>query len=216
MVDEIIQHPSLRPIYFWPYDIIVKYENLLLKGQALHEMLAKGEKDYSKEIKQQLDEVFDEYGEAPYPKIMRRGFNTSNYNYAVASAYNNQGVNLQFLETYTALQFAIEPWGVVYWFLGNGVVDPNRVKDFSKFKTLRLKLRGVNGGEKISIGMKDKSNPMDGSETKVPLTLTNEWKIYDIPLASFAPTQIDQLFQVAAIIVENQAYTIEVESIEFL
>ena len=76
MVDEIIQHPSLRPIYFWPYSSLMKYENLLLKGHALHEMLVTGEKDFSEEIKQQLDKVFDEYGEAPYPKVLRRGIST--------------------------------------------------------------------------------------------------------------------------------------------
>ncbi|WP_075351017.1 DUF6090 family protein [Algoriphagus marinus] len=216
MVDGIIEHPSLRPIYFWPYKLIVKYENLMIKGQALHEMLVKGEKDFSKEIKQQLEQVFDEYGEAPYPKVMRNGVNPDSYNYAAASAYNNQGVNIQFLGTHMAVQFDLEPWAVAYWFLGNGVVDPNRVKDYSKFKTLRLKLRGVKGGEKIAISLKDKSNPTDGSETKVPLTLTNEWQIYDIPLSSFAPTRLEELFIVTSIIVENQACVIEVETIEFL
>lgn len=216
MVDEIIEHPSLRPIYFWPYKLIVKYENLIIKGQALHEMLIRGEKDFSEEIKQQLEQVFDEYGEAPYSKVIRNGFTTDGYNYAVASAYNNQGVNIQFLRTHTAVQFDLEPWAVAYWFLGNGVADPNRVKDYSKFKTLRLKLRGVKGGEKIAISIKDKSNPTDGSETKVPLTLTKEWQIFDIPLSSFAPTRIEELFIVTSIIVENQACTIEVESIEFL
>jgi len=216
MVDEIIEHPSLRPIYFWPYKLILKYENLLIKGQALHEMLVRGEKDFSEQIKQQLEQVFDEYGEAPYPKVMRNGIATDSYSYAVASANNNQGVNIQFLGTHTAVQFNLEPWAVAYWFLGNGLVDPNRVKDFSKFKTLRLKLRGVKGGEKIAISLKDKSNPTDGSETKVPLTLTNEWQIFDIPLASFSPTRIEELFIVTSIIVENQACAIEIETIEFL
>jgi hypothetical protein len=216
MVDEIIEHPTLLTVLFWPYEIIEKYENLLLKGQALHEMIRSGEKDYTEEIKQQLEQVFDEYGEAPYPKVMRNGIMTNSYNYAVASAFNNQGVNIQFLGTHTAVQFDLEPWAVAYWFLGNGVVDPNRVKDFSEFKTLRLKLRGVKGGEKIAISLKDKSNPTDGSETKVPLTLTNEWEIFDIPLSSFAPTRLEELFIVTSIIVENQACAIEVETIEFL
>lgn len=216
MVDGIIEHPTLRPVYFWPYKLIVKYENLMIKGQALHEMLITGEKDFSEEIKQQLEQVFDEYGEAPYSKVMRNGIITDSYNYAAASAFNNQGVNIQFLGTHMAVQFDLEPWAVAYWFVGDGVVDPNRVKDFSKFKTLRLKLRGVKGGEKIAISLKDKSNPTDGSETKVPLTLTNEWETYDIPLASFAPTRLEELFIVTSIIVENQACTIEVETIEFL
>ncbi|MEN2281448.1 hypothetical protein AAGF08_04860 [Algoriphagus sp. SE2] len=216
MVDEIIEHPTLFPVIFWPYEIIEKYENLLLRGNALQEMIISGEKEFTTEIIQQLDQVFDEYGEKPYPKVLRNAHSTRHYNYAAASAYNNQGVNVQYLGTHTAIQFAEEPWAVSYWFLGNGVVDPNRVKDFSNFKTLRLKLRGVKGGEKIAVGLKDKSNPTDGSETKVPLTLTNEWETYEIPLSSFAPTRLEELFIVTSIIVENQACTIEVESIEFL
>jgi hypothetical protein len=216
MVDEIIEHPTLLTVLFWPYEIIEKYENLLLKGQSLQEMIRSGEKDYTEEIKQQLEQVYDEYGELPYPKVLRAGNTTRHYNYGVASANSNQGVNLQYLGTHTTVQFSEQPWAVVYWFLGNGIVDPNRVKDFSNFKTLRLKLRGVKGGEKIAISLKDKSNPTDGSETKVPLTLTNEWQIYDIPLASFAPTRLEELFNVTSIIVENQACAIEVETIEFL
>ncbi|MFC3879709.1 hypothetical protein ACFOSV_05960 [Algoriphagus namhaensis] len=216
MVDEIINHPTLIPVFFWPYELIEKYENLLRRGQALQKMILSGEKDFTEEINQTLALVFDEYSEEPYPKVIRHGFDTGYYGFATASAYNDQGVNMQYLGTHTIVQFIEQPWAVAYWYVGNGVVDPNRVKDYSKFKTLRLKLKGVLGGEKIAISIKDKSNPTDGSETKVPLTLTNQWNIYDIPLSSFAPTQIEELFLVTSIIVENQACTIEVESIEFL
>jgi hypothetical protein len=216
MVDEIINHPTLFAVFLWPYELLEKYENLLLKGHALQEMIVSGEKDYTEEIKEQLAKVFDDYGDVPYPQVVRGGYTSRHYDYAVASESNNQGVNLQFMGTHTTVQFREQPWAVAYWYLGNGLVDPNRVKDFSKFKTLRLKLRGVKGGEKIAVSLKDKSNPTDGSETKVRLTLTDKWQTFDIPLSSFSPTRMEELFNVASFIVENQAYAIEVETIQFL
>lgn len=125
-------------------------------------------------------------------------------------------MHTQFLGSHISLRFFEQPWAVVYWFVGNGVPDSNRVKDFSNFQTLRLKLRGTKGEERVAIGLKDKSDRTDGSETKISLTLTNEWHTYELPLASFASTRLDELFVVTSIIVENQACTIEVESIEFL
>ena len=216
LVDEIVEHPTMTPLFFWSYDLIIKYENLLLTGQALREMIITGNKNYTPAIQQILEPVFDEYGDAPYPKVMRDGYGSSGYSYGVASAVNNNGVNIQFMDSFMAIQFYPEAWAVAYWFVGDGVIDPNRVKDFSSFKTLRIRLRGTQGGEEITISLKDKSNPTDGSETKVPLTMTNEWKDYDIPLASFAPTNPKELFIVTSIIAENKAFTIEVESIEFL
>lgn len=216
LVDEIIQHPTLIPVFSLPYPLIIKYENLLIIGGTLHQMITSGTNNLTLEMKQNLKQVFDEYGDVPYPKVMRGGNRTTGYSNGVASAVDNKGVNIQFLDSLTAYQFFPEPWGVAYWYVGNGVIDPNRVMDFSGFETLRLTMRGREGGEKIFISLKDKSNPTDGSETKVPLTLTNEWQAYNIPLSSFAPTNLEELFIVASIISENQALTLEIKSIEYL
>ncbi len=216
LVDEIAFHPSLTPIYFYPEHLIVKYENLLIMGEALREMILSGEEDYTREIENQLARVFDQYANSPYPTVMQHGYRTQDYSYAVASPNQNQAVNLQYLGAHSTVQFDSVAWAVIYWFVGNGVVDANRVKDFSKFTTLRLRMRGVEGGEQIKVSLKDKSNPTDGSETKVPLNLTNEWKDYEIPLSSFAPIQLEEIFMVASIIVEHQACAIEIESIEYL
>jgi hypothetical protein len=216
VIDNIAQHPTMLAVYLWPYDLIIKYENLLLTGKVLSEMILNEQMSLNQDNRDQLAKVYAEYGDTPYPKVMRSGYATSGYNYAVASTYNDLGVNLQYLEGYLAIQFSPQPWAVAYFFVGDGVVDPNRSKDFSKFTTLRIKLRGTEGGEQIQVSLKDVSNPTDGSETKVPLTLSKEWKTYDIPLSSFAPTRLEEIFIVTTFIVENQAFTIEVESIEFL
>lgn len=216
MIDEIMEHPSLIPIFISPYELIVKYENTIIIGNVLKNMILNGESNFSQESLDQLAYVYDQYGDAPYSKVFRSGYPTTGYDFGIASAYNNQGVNLQFLGTYAALQFKSEPWATAYFYVGSGIPDPNRVKDFSNFETLRLKLRGTKGGEKVNISLKDLSNPTDGSETKVQLSLTNKWQFYNIPLNKFKPTDLEKLFIVTSFISENQAMTIEVESIEFL
>jgi hypothetical protein len=150
LIDEVIYHPYLIPIYFWPQDLIVKYENLLIRGKVLKKRIETGQKHFTEETYQQLEQVYDPYGEVPYHKIMR------------------------------------------------------------------LRMRDVEGGEKIAVSLKEKLNPTDGSETKVPLTLTNAWEDYEIPLSRFAPIQLEKIFMVASIIVEHQACAIEIESIEYL
>jgi hypothetical protein len=216
MIDEVMDHPTLMPVFFTPYELIMKYENMLIIGNVLKKMIINRESTFNKESLDQLAHVYDQYGDTPYSKVFRSGYLTRGYDYGVASANNNQGVNVEFLGSYTAMQFKYEPWAVIYFFIGSGVPDPNRVKDFSNFDTLKLKLRGTQGGEKVAIALKDISNPTDGSETKVKLTLTSEWQFYDIPLNKFKPTKLEELFFVTCFISENQAMTIEVESIEFL
>ena len=216
MIDEVMEHPTLIPAFLLPYELIIKYENIILTGNVLKTMIINGESTYNQESLDQLAHVYDQYGDTPYSKVLRSGNLTRGYDNGVASAYNNQGVNMQFLGTFTAMQFKSEPWAVAYFYVGNGVPDPNRVKDFSKFETLRLRLRGTEGGEKLAISLKDISNPTDGSETKVQITLSNEWQFYNIPLNKFKPTKMEKLFIVTSFISENQAITIEVESIEFL
>lgn len=216
MIDEVIEHPTLMPVYLWPYELIIKYENIIITGNVLKKMILTRESTFTPEAIDQLAQVYDQYGDTPYSKVMRSGYETKGYDRGVASAYNNTGVNFQFLGTHAAIQFKSVPWATAYFYVGYGVPDPDRVKDFSKFETLRLRLRGIRGGEQVAVSLKDVSNPTDGSETKVQLSLTNEWQYYNIPLHKFKPTNMEKLFMVTTFISENQAMTIEVESIEFL
>ena len=82
-----------------------------------------------------------------------------------------------------------QKWGVFFVALGpnNSPTTPTirPFKDFSKFKRLTLEVRGKDGGEKISISMKDRLD-LDGSENKISLTLEKEWKIYHIELTDFS------------------------------
>ena len=81
---------------------------------------------------------------------------------------------------------------------------------------MKLELKGKKGGEKIKISIKDETNPTDGSEPKVELTLTDEWKVYEIPLTNFTPTNLKKLFMPMAIIFEKESATIYSRDIEYI
>ena len=63
-----------------------------------------------------------------------------------------------------------------------------------------VELKGEQGGEEVRIAMKDKDDPDDGSEDKFPITLTNNWKTYEIDIASqFKSADVANLYVVASI-----------------
>ena len=46
-------------------------------------------------------------------------------------------------------------------------------------------MKGETGGEQLEIAMKDKNDPPDGSESRVKIELTDQWKIYEIQTNQF-------------------------------
>lgn len=70
------------------------------------------------------------------------------------------------------------------WFPA-GLLGANGSRDYSVFEKLVLELKGDTGGETIQVNIEDRDDPIDGTSTKVPLTLTDEWKIYEIDLSEF-------------------------------
>src|ERR1035438_2525023 len=64
--------------------------------------------------------------------------------------------------------------------------------DTSSYSTLLVELRG-DSTKTITIGVKDNTHLDDGTETKVRVLLTTDWRTYAIPLSSFSPSAIIRL-----------------------
>ena len=124
-------------------------------------------------------------------------------------------MNMVFLKEFR-IDFPAIEWGVSYFYVGKGSVEQLATKDYSSFKTIRLELKGKKGGEQIKIALKDETNPTDGSETKVPLTLINEWKWYEIPLSAFEGTNLKKLFMPLAFVFEKNATAIGIRNVEYV
>ncbi|HMZ08819.1 MAG TPA: hypothetical protein PKL78_02165 [Anaerolineales bacterium] len=110
-------------------------------------------------------------------------------------------------------------WGAVFITFGKSVpVDQRQTQDLSTYKTLSMELKGENGGEYLSIGLKDKTDPDDGSERKYSVTVTNDWKAYTFPLSDFDTADATQLYVVTEFVFEpdTPAENVCFRNIEYL
>jgi hypothetical protein len=77
-------------------------------------------------------------------------------------------------------------------------------KDYSGFTRLRLEMKGDKGGETFSVHLKDSEDPDDGSQTDIPVTLTDEWQTYDFDLAAFDTADLSKLYVVTGFLFYQQ------------
>jgi len=111
-----------------------------------------------------------------------------------------------------------QTWGAVFITVGNPNSSPQerQFKNFSNFNTLIISMKGANGGEKVDIGIKDRTNPDDGSEIKKTVTLTNTYSEYRFALKDFSTVDIQNLYVVTEFVFGNNSpCRIFVNSIKF-
>jgi exo-beta-1,3-glucanase (GH17 family) len=78
-----------------------------------------------------------------------------------------------------------QQWGAAYLYVNQKLRGGRPYIDLSEFSTIEIEMRGENGGEKVSVGVKDNSDPDNGKEIKKTIELSNEFKPYRFSLADF-------------------------------
>lgn len=72
---------------------------------------------------------------------------------------------------------------------------PRRSHDLSQYTHISLELKGTEGTEFLFIGIKDNTDPDDGSEYKEGISnLTTEWQSYTFPLSRFHTADLAQVY----------------------
>lgn len=79
-----------------------------------------------------------------------------------------------------------------------------KYKDYSGFTRLRLEVKGDEGGEAFSVHLKDSEDPDDGTQTDIPVTLTDEWQTYDFDLSAFETADLSKLYVVTGFLFYQQ------------
>jgi exo-beta-1,3-glucanase (GH17 family) len=76
--------------------------------------------------------------------------------------------------------------GAVFITVGQPTQPPRPWKDFSEFETLSIDMRGERGGERVQIGVKNRTDPDDDNEKRIVETLTGDYRTYRIALRDLA------------------------------
>jgi hypothetical protein len=113
-----------------------------------------------------------------------------------------------------------QSWGAVFITVGEPKrdVSAKSIEDLSKFKYLVLDLKGKVGDESIEIGLKDNTDPDNGSETKIKiLNLTKEWQHYQFELKKFETADPTRLHVVIEFVFSGpSAQTVYFRNIKYM
>ena len=90
-----------------------------------------------------------------------------------------------------------QAWGAVFITVGKPKQPPRPFRDLSAYNMLTIEMKGGVGGEQLEIGIKTNTQPDDGSETKVPVKLTPDWKPYQFRLDRFDGVDPNKVYVVA-------------------
>ena len=111
---------------------------------------------------------------------------------------------------------ADQSWGAVFITVGKPRQPPRPFRDFSGDNTLTVEMKGGVGGEQLEIGVKTNTQADDGSETKLPVKLTSEWKAYRFSLDRFDGADLGKLYVVTEFVFSGgDAATVFVRNIGF-
>jgi hypothetical protein len=111
-----------------------------------------------------------------------------------------------------------QTWGAVFITVGESRPSPmeRQVRNFSNFDTLIISMKGARGGERIDIGIKDRADPGDGSESRRTVTLTNTYSEYRFPLREFRTADLQNLYVVTEFVFgRNSPCSVYVNSVRF-
>ncbi len=111
-----------------------------------------------------------------------------------------------------------QTWGVVYITVGKPAPRGQRASmDFSQYGILSFEMRGERSGEVVYIGIKDRLQRDDGTETTIPVTLTTEWKTYKFDLREFSGARLTDIYIPIEFVFKNiGSETIYFRNIQYL
>lgn len=204
---EIIQWPTTNLLFSIQTDttlILQQYEKAIAMGDVFVQMVESGHKSFEKSGIRHPLLSRPAAGEGIADMIADGAIAFDSY-YFGATSSNQYGAEFT-LDSYERIEDTLRiyypgvvpgpgdtQWAAV-WLSVNDVGFERAHRDYSRFDTLRLELKGEAGGERVLVHMKDKDDPDDGSQTDLELLLSDQWQTYDIDLARFETAELGSLY----------------------
>jgi len=99
-----------------------------------------------------------------------------------------------------------QQWGTMFITAGRPAPLGNRPSiDLSRYRSLSVELRATTNGQRVSVGIKDRAQPDNGSEITIEETLTSNWSTVALPLSLFANVDLRHVYVVFELIFQGSA-----------
>lgn len=203
---------------FEELNMVNLYDLQILLGEKYVEMIEEGEMNFDAQTKIDFSGSFYSYSDFQVLNLLINGKIPSDFDviYAQSSNVFYSGITLKdgaMIITYPENTYN---WGFPYFTIG-ALNDRVKEMDFSKYEMLTLEMKGAIGGEKFELSMQDKyDTPEDGNLSSVYITLTQNWKTYEIPIKKFKTADKKTIsVPLGFLFIGNEGRRIYVKSIQF-
>ncbi|MEL4455251.1 DUF6090 family protein [Lutimonas vermicola] len=216
---EILRDNSTKNIFGHAYyepNIIQTYEEQILMGNKLIEMIKSSNTTFDEQTKLDFSGILYSFADADLISILINGEIPTGFEpkYAASVIYRD---HFSYKEDYFVIEYPENTydWGSPYFEI-NALGGRVNEMDFSNYTKIFIEMKGEIGGEQFEITMKDKHDPPDGSESRVQIELTDQWKIYEIQTNQFKTADMQLIMVPLGFVFEGPlGRTIHVRSIQF-
>jgi len=156
------------------------------------------------------------FGQQPPKDVLIGASLTPGFDMGVNSSANNTSW-LETEDDHLKMSYpSHQTWGAVFITVGPPTDPPRPFLDLSAYNTLTIEMKGAQGGERLGIGIKTFTQQDNGSETKVPVVLTSEWKTYQFPLDRFRGADPHSLYVVTEFVFAGpSAETVSARNVKY-
>ncbi|CAN0596695.1 unnamed protein product [Ectocarpus sp. 12 AP-2014] len=192
------------------------YRDQILMGKKLVEMIRNSKTTFDQQTKLELSGILFSIGDADIVSVLINGGSPIGFEikYAASSVFTKHFSNEK---DYLTIEYPPNTydWGSLYFSV---VALDGRVNemDFSPYTKLVIEMRSETGDEVFEIAMKDVNDPPDGSESRVKIELSTDWKLYEIETKQFVTANMNRIMVPLAFVFEgSEGKKIHVRSIQF-
>ena len=231
---ELLTNPNLNSLYSRTRtgaSLLLDYDRLDHLGRAFIRTVENGAMEFDETTLKILESIYDPEEGIGYPDILTEGqVYWANYHMTTAdsltrglrgstvdagSSSNSRRLKSERREDSLHVHYPGGADWAVLFFQVRGSSDTRTSQDFSMFDKLVLELKGDAGGETISVHMKDRDDPDDGTQTNIELKLTDQWKLYEIDLADFKTADLKTLSVALGFLFDTEPQSFSVRTIRF-
>jgi len=163
----------------------VLYNELIALGEVFITMAENGSVDFTDESKAEFSSITNSFSDTNDLHMLINGKLVSGYNIAFSGSSGFTGWSSLANDFITLIypENQLE-WGSPYFefYALKGRINQ---LDATNYNKILIEMKGDIGGETFDITVKDKYDSRDGTETRLQVSLTNQWKVYEYNIAQF-------------------------------